>query len=179
LGFELFHSVRGFQSEHQFYDFLCFIIVCVLLAINALPLNTDATAVQYTTYLIKFAEYVGKIVDDGSIYADRECFTDENTAGFLLKYFNEKANKPHFKKRGRDFSIAGVEFDTDIDECNENSSSSSVPILNNNVNSNYQRKSTTLMVRIQLTEHLTCKNIIMRIITIHHSIDFIYVQNII
>ena len=32
----------------------------VLLAINALPLNTDATAVQYTTYLIKFAEYVGK-----------------------------------------------------------------------------------------------------------------------
>jgi hypothetical protein len=59
--------------------------VCVLLAINALPLNTDATAVQYTTYLIKFAEYVGKIVDDGSIYADRECFTDENTAGFLLK----------------------------------------------------------------------------------------------
>ena len=31
-----------------------------LLAINALPFNTDATAVQYTTYLIKFAEYVGK-----------------------------------------------------------------------------------------------------------------------
>ena len=58
--------------------------MCVLLAINALPLNTDATAVQYTTYLIKFAEYVGKIVDD----VDRECFTDENIAGFLLKYFD-------------------------------------------------------------------------------------------
>ena len=70
----------------------------VLLAINALPLNTDATAVQYTTYLIKFAEYVGKTEDDGSIYADRECFTDENIAGFLLKYFNEKVHKPHFKK---------------------------------------------------------------------------------
>ena len=72
--------------------------MCVLLAINALPLNTDATAVQYTTYLIKIAEYVGKIVDDGSIYADRECFTDENIAGFLLKYCNEKGHKPHFKK---------------------------------------------------------------------------------
>ena len=70
----------------------------VLLAINALPLNTDTTAVQYTTYLIKFAKYVGKTEDDGSIYADRECFTDENIAGFLLKYFNEKVHKPHFKK---------------------------------------------------------------------------------
>ena len=70
----------------------------VPLAINALPLNTDATAVQYTTYLIKFAEYVGKTDDDGSIYADKECFTDENIAGFLLKYFNEKVHKPHFKK---------------------------------------------------------------------------------
>ena len=50
----------------------------VLLAINSIPLNTDATAVQYTTYLIKFAEYVGKTDDDGSIYAEKECFTDEN-----------------------------------------------------------------------------------------------------
>jgi len=44
------------------------------------------------------------------------------------------------KKRGRDLSIAGVEFDTDIDEGNENSSSSSVPILNNNINSNLSKK---------------------------------------
>ena len=63
----------------------------VLLAINSIPLNTDATAVQYITYLIKSAQYVGKTEDDGLIYADRECFTDENNAGFLLKYFNEKA----------------------------------------------------------------------------------------
>jgi hypothetical protein len=70
----------------------------VLLAINALPLNINATAVQYTTYLIKFAEYIGKTEDDGSIYAKKECFTDENITGFLLKYFNEKEHKPHFKK---------------------------------------------------------------------------------
>ena len=47
--------------------------------------------------LIKFAEYVGKTDDHGSIYAEKECFTDENIAGFLLKYFNEKVHKPHFK----------------------------------------------------------------------------------
>jgi len=44
------------------------------------------------------------------------------------------------KKRVRKFSIAVVEFDTDIDEGNENSSSSSVPILNNNINSNLSKK---------------------------------------
>ena len=49
-------------------------------------------------------------------------------------------NSNAIKKRGRDFSIVGVEFDTDIDEGNENSSSSSVPILNNNVNSNLSKK---------------------------------------
>jgi len=70
----------------------------VLQAVNALPLNTDATAAQYSTYLIRFADYVGKTVDDGSIYAKKECFTDGNIAGFLLKYFNEKVHKPHFKK---------------------------------------------------------------------------------
>jgi hypothetical protein len=43
------------------------------------------------------------------------------------------------KKRGRDFFIAGVEFETDI-EGNENSSSSSAPILNTNVNTNLSKK---------------------------------------
>ena len=32
----------------------------VLLAINALPLNTDATAVQYTTYLINLPNMLEK-----------------------------------------------------------------------------------------------------------------------
>ena len=44
------------------------------------------------------------------------------------------------KKRGRDFSIAGVEFDTDIDEGNDNSSSTSAPIPNSNVNTNLSKK---------------------------------------
>ena len=44
------------------------------------------------------------------------------------------------KKRVREFSIAVVEFDTDIDEGNEISSSSSAPILNNNVNTNLSKK---------------------------------------
>ena len=70
----------------------------VLQAINELPLNTDATAAQYASFLKKFAQYVGKTEDDGSIYAAKECFTDENIAGFLLKFFNEKDHKPHFKK---------------------------------------------------------------------------------
>ena len=35
------------------------IIMSVLQAVNALPLNTDATAAQYATYLIKFSDYVG------------------------------------------------------------------------------------------------------------------------
>jgi len=52
----------------------------VLQAVNALPSNTDTTATQC-------ASYIGKTVDDGSIYAEKECFTDENIAGFLLKYF--------------------------------------------------------------------------------------------
>jgi len=43
------------------------------------------------------------------------------------------------KKRGRDFSIAGVEFDTDPDEGNENSHSSS-SMLNTNVNNNLSKK---------------------------------------
>ena len=70
----------------------------VLQAINELPLNTDNTATQYASFLKKFAQYVGKSEDDGSIYAAKECFTDENIAGFLLKFFNEKDHKPHFKK---------------------------------------------------------------------------------
>ena len=70
----------------------------VLQAINELPLNIDATAAQYASFLKKFALYVGKSEDDGSIYAAKECFTDENIAGFLLKFFNEKDHKPHFKK---------------------------------------------------------------------------------
>ena len=70
----------------------------VLQAINELPLNTDATAAQYASFLKKFAQYVGKTEDDGSIYAAKECFTDENIAGFLLKFFNENDHKPHFKK---------------------------------------------------------------------------------
>ena len=41
------------------------------------------------------------------------------------------------KKRGRDFSIAGVEFDTDPDEVTEISNSS---MMNNNVNSNLTKK---------------------------------------
>jgi hypothetical protein len=44
------------------------------------------------------------------------------------------------KKRVREFSIAVVEFDTDIDEGNEISSSSSAPILNTNVNTNLSKK---------------------------------------
>ncbi len=63
----------------------------VLQAINELSLNTDATAAQY-------AYFLQKTEDDGSIYAAKEYFTDENIAGFLLKFFNEKDHKPHFKK---------------------------------------------------------------------------------
>ena len=44
------------------------------------------------------------------------------------------------KKRGKDFSIAGVEFDTDPDEGTENLHSSSGAILNNNVNTNLSKK---------------------------------------
>ena len=40
----------------------------VLQAINELPLNTDATAAQYASILKKFAQYVGKTEDDGSLY---------------------------------------------------------------------------------------------------------------
>ena len=44
------------------------------------------------------------------------------------------------KKRGRDLSIAAVEFDTDPDEGNENLHSSSASILNTNVNNNLLKK---------------------------------------
>ena len=44
------------------------------------------------------------------------------------------------KKQVREFSIAVVEFDTDIDEGNEISSSSSAHILNTNVNTNLSKK---------------------------------------
>ena len=44
------------------------------------------------------------------------------------------------KKRGRDFSIAGVEFDTDPDEGTEISKSSSATMVNNNVNTNLSKK---------------------------------------
>ena len=44
------------------------------------------------------------------------------------------------KKRGRDLSIAAVEFDTDPDEGNENWHSSSASILNTNVNNNLSKK---------------------------------------
>jgi len=43
------------------------------------------------------------------------------------------------KKRGRDFSFTGVEFDTDPDEGNEISHSSS-SMLNTNVNNNLSKK---------------------------------------
>ena len=33
----------------------------VLQAINELPLNTDATAAKYASFLKKFAQYVGKL----------------------------------------------------------------------------------------------------------------------
>ena len=49
-------------------------------------------------------------------------------------------NSYDIKKRGRDFSIAGVEFDDDSDEVNENSTSSIAPILNTNVNTNLSKK---------------------------------------
>jgi hypothetical protein len=71
----------------------------LLQAINELPLNTDGTATMYASYLKKFSLFVRETeVDDGSIYAAKELFTDENICGFLLKYFNEKHHKPHFKK---------------------------------------------------------------------------------
>jgi hypothetical protein len=44
------------------------------------------------------------------------------------------------KKRGRDFSIAGVEFDTDPDEGPEISKSSSAAMVNNNLNTNLSKK---------------------------------------
>jgi len=44
------------------------------------------------------------------------------------------------KKRGRDFAIAGVEFDTDPDEGDENLPSSSASILNTTVNNNLSKK---------------------------------------
>ena len=44
------------------------------------------------------------------------------------------------KKRGRDFSIAEVEFDTDPDEGTENLQSSSASMLNSNVNSIKSKK---------------------------------------
>ncbi len=67
--------------------------------INELPLNTDGTAAQYACYLKKFAEFVGQTgVLHCGIYTDKSFYTDENIGGFLLKYFNEKVYKPHFKK---------------------------------------------------------------------------------
>ena len=44
------------------------------------------------------------------------------------------------KKRGRDFSIAGVEFDTDSDEGNEKLHSSCASMLNTDVNNNLSKK---------------------------------------
>ena len=44
------------------------------------------------------------------------------------------------KKRGRDFSITGVEFDTDSDEGNENLHSSCASMLNTDVNNNLSKK---------------------------------------
>ena len=67
--------------------------------INELSLNTDNTAQQYACYLKKFAVFVGQTgVLTAGIYADKSFFTDENIGGFLLKYFNEKDSRPHFKK---------------------------------------------------------------------------------
>ena len=40
----------------------------VIHAINEKPLNTDATAAQYASFLQKFTQYVGETEDDGSIY---------------------------------------------------------------------------------------------------------------
>ena len=49
----------------------------LLQAINELPLNTDGTASLYASYLKKFSLFVRKTeVDDGSIYAAKELFTD-------------------------------------------------------------------------------------------------------
>jgi len=44
------------------------------------------------------------------------------------------------KKRGSEFSIAGVEFDTDQDKGTEISNSSSDTMVNNNVNTNFSKQ---------------------------------------
>ena len=44
------------------------------------------------------------------------------------------------KKRGHDFSIAGVEFDTDEEEQEDNQGSKSNVVVNNNVNNNLTKK---------------------------------------
>ena len=71
----------------------------VIQAIGALPLNTGATASLYAVYLKKFAQFVNHpVIINGSIYPEKEYFTDENISAFLYKYFHEKEHKPHFKK---------------------------------------------------------------------------------
>ena len=100
MGFDLFQSVRdsvfSFHNDLQLKKILVALFVSnmcssmsLIQAINELPLNTDGTASLYASYLKKFSLFVRKTeVDDGSIYATKELFTDENSSGFLLKYFN-------------------------------------------------------------------------------------------
>lgn len=64
--------------------------------LNQLPFNTEGTASLYAVYLKKFAVYVGQ--SDDSVYVSKEFYSDENICSFLLKYYNEKEHKPHFKK---------------------------------------------------------------------------------
>ena len=78
--------------------------------INELSLNTDNTAQQYACYLKKFAVFVGQ--------------TGVLTAGI----------------EGRDFSIAGVEFDTDEDDEEENQQSINNVNLKKNDNNKLSKK---------------------------------------
>jgi len=62
------------------------------------------------------------------------------------------------KKRGRDFSIADVKFDTDIDEGNENSSSA--PILNTNLSKkvNYSDGKNSINLTFDMREYHYANN---------------------
>ena len=62
------------------------------------------------------------------------------------------------KKRGRDLSIAAVEFDTDPDEGNENLHSSSASILNTNVNNNYSDGKNSINLTFDMREYHYANN---------------------
>ena len=102
-GFELFQFVR-FRSycltslKINIVNFFMLLPTNMNLIeqLNQLPLNTEGTASLYASYLKKFALFVGQ--SDDSVYVSKEFYNDENICAFLLKYYNEKEHKPHFKK---------------------------------------------------------------------------------